>query len=75
MILAYTSDPAAIKRATGWNFVPRAVGEEIHAQLLELLDADRIRPVVGSTVSFAELPEALEALEQRRTMGRTVVEL
>ena len=75
VILAYTSDPVAIKRATGWNFVPRAVGEEIHAQLLELLDADRIRPVVGSTVSFAELPEALEALEQRRTMGRTVVEL
>jgi NADPH2:quinone reductase len=75
VILAYTSSPVAIKRATGWNFVPRAVGEEIHARLVELLDAGRIRPIIGATLPFTELPAALAALEQRNTMGRTVVEL
>jgi NADPH2:quinone reductase len=75
VILAYTSTPLEIKRATGWNFVPRRVGEEIHTRLVALLDSGRIRPVVGATVGFAEVPQALEALEGRRTMGRVVVEL
>lgn len=75
VILAYTSIPLQIKRATGWNFVPRSVGEEIHQKLVALLEEKRIRPVIGRTVRFEELPGALEALEERRTMGRTVVEL
>lgn len=75
VILAYTSIPLEIKRATGWNFVPRSVGEEIHARLVTLLEQKLIHPVIGRTVRFTELPEALDALEQRRTMGRTVVEL
>ncbi|MBW2419049.1 MAG: NADPH:quinone oxidoreductase family protein [Deltaproteobacteria bacterium] len=75
VILAYTSSPVEIKRATGWNFVPRSVGEEIHTRLGDLLREGRIHPVVGKVVPFAELPHALESLEARRTMGRTVVEL
>lgn len=47
----------------------------VHGHLLELLAEGRIRPIVGQTVSFSDLPEALEALEQRKTIGRTVVML
>jgi NADPH2:quinone reductase len=75
VILAYTSHPEAAKRASGFNLVPRSVGEQIHEHLLALLEAKRIRPVIGRVVSFAEIPSALEALEQRRTRGRVVVTL
>ena len=75
VILVYTSAPLDIKRATGWNFFPRSVGDEVHEQPLALLDAGRIRPVIGRVVPFAELPQALEALEARQTTGRCVVEL
>lgn len=75
VILAYTSNPEPIKRATGWNFVPKSRGDEIHEELTRLLHADRIRPVIGKTIPFADVPEALEAFEARKTMGRTVVDL
>ena len=75
IILAYTSAPLQVKRATGFNLVPREVGEATHAHLLALLAAGEIRPVVGRCVAFEEVPEALEALERRETTGRTVVRL
>ena len=73
VLLSYTSHPTAARRATGFNVTPRQVGLEVHDHLLELLDAGRIRPVVGATVPFEELPAALEEMEARRTVGRTVV--
>jgi NADPH2:quinone reductase len=75
VLLAYSHDPAGLKRTTGFNLFPRSVGEEVHARLLELLVAKRIRPIVGSVVSFDALPAGLEAMEARKTIGRTVVEL
>jgi NADPH2:quinone reductase len=50
VILAYVDDPAPLKRATGWNFFPRSTGLRVHAQLVELLAARKIRPVVGRTI-------------------------
>ena len=41
-------------------------------RLAEDAVAGRIRPVVGREVSFAELPAALDEMEQRRTVGRTI---
>jgi NADPH2:quinone reductase len=73
VLLAYVTDPAPIKRATGWNLIPRSVGDEVHRTLVELLEAGRIAPVIGRTVPFAELPAALEAMERRETIGRSVV--
>ena len=57
-----------------FNSPPAAQGEAVQAHLVELLAAGAIRPVVGGTVPFAELPAALEAMEARRTFGRIVVE-
>ncbi|HEX5268403.1 MAG TPA: zinc-binding dehydrogenase, partial [Acidimicrobiales bacterium] len=73
VLLAYTSHPEAARRATGFNITPRATGEEVHARLTGLVAAGRVRPVVGATVGCEDLPAALEAMEERRTIGRTVV--
>jgi len=73
VLLSYTSFPEAARRATGFNITPRSVGDAVHARLLALLDAGAIRPVVGGVVDFTDLPLALDAMEDRRTVGRTVV--
>ncbi|MBM3660300.1 MAG: zinc-binding dehydrogenase [Actinobacteria bacterium] len=73
VMLSYRSDPVLVRRAAGFNITPRSVGEAVHADLLRLLDAGAIRPVVGREVSFADLPAALDAMEARETVGRVVV--
>jgi NADPH2:quinone reductase len=72
-MLAYVADPRPIKQATGFNLFPRETGERVHAHLLELLAQGRIRPVVGRTAPYADLPAELERMEERRTTGRTVL--
>lgn len=73
VLLSYTSDPIAVRRATGFNVMPRAVGDAVHARLCELLNAGAIRPMIGRQVDFSDLPEALDAMEDRATVGRVVV--
>jgi len=75
VVLAYHADPRVLKRATGFNLVPRAVGEAVHADLLAKLASGAIRPVVGAVRPFAELPDALEAMARRETTGRVVLRL
>ena len=62
-----------IKQAMGWNVAPRALGEHITRELIELVRAGSIRPVVGRTVAFEQLPAALEAMANRETTGRTII--
>lgn len=73
VMLAYVEDPAPIKRATGWNLFPRSTGLRVHEQLGRLLAAGRIRPVVGRSAAYAELPAELERMEARATVGRTIL--
>ena len=73
VLLSYRIDPTIAKRAAGFNVVPRSVGDEIQRSLEALLAAGKIRPVIGKTVSFAEVPTALDDMEDRKTVGRTVV--
>jgi NADPH2:quinone reductase len=47
----------------------------VHAALLELVGAGSIRPVVGRRIAMEEVGAALDDHEQRRTSGRTVVEV
>jgi NADPH2:quinone reductase len=74
VMLSYRSDPAAAKRASGFNLFSRADGERVHAHLVELLDTERIRTVVGRTAPWTELPTELERLASRATIGRTVLD-
>jgi NADPH2:quinone reductase len=75
VLLGYSSDPAGVRAASGFNLVPRAVGERIHLALTDLLERGAVRPVIGSRVPFEELPAALDEMDRRATLGRTLVEL
>jgi NADPH2:quinone reductase len=75
VILAYVDDPLAVKRRSGFNLPSRELGESIHASVLELVSSGSVRPVVGRTVAFSDLPDALAAMEARQTVGRVVVHL
>lgn len=73
VMLAYMSAvPSPVRRAglCPWG---RDVADEVHADLLGLLAARRIRPVVGRRVALEEAGRALEDHEARRALGRTVV--
>jgi len=72
---AYVDDPVVFKRMTGFNFPAHRDGERLHAELLSLFAAGKVRAIVGQHVPFLELPSALDAMEQRQTVGRTVVSL
>ena len=74
VMLSYRRDPVAVKRASGYNVFSRADGERVHAELVALLDAGRIRTVVGRTAPWTELPEELTRLADRETVGRTVLD-
>lgn len=74
VLLAYTDETTRplFKKAMGWNFVPNAKGQRITEELVELLRSRRIRPVIGQVVDFEGLPAALEAMRDRKTVGRTI---
>jgi len=74
VILAYMDAPIEFRRF-GVNPFPPAVGREVHAELLELVAAGRVRPVIGRRIAMADVAAALEDHEARRTTGRTVVDL
>lgn len=75
VLLAYTSHPEQTRAATGFNVTPRTIGDDVHRRVVELLDRGAIHPVIGRRVPFEELPNALDAMENRDTVGRVVVEL
>ena len=74
VMVGYTEMPIELRKF-GVNTFPPAVGRDVHGALLELVAAGAIRPVIGRRVSMHEVPEALEDHEQRRTSGRTVVDV
>jgi len=69
---AFVDDPR-ITRSLGMNFMSSADGLRIWTTILQLAKRKEIRPVVGRTIEFGEVPRMLEAMERRETMGRTVV--
>jgi NADPH:quinone reductase len=64
-----------LKTGMGWNFVPAELGERIMREIVDLVLAGTVRPVVGSVVAFDEIPAAIEAMANRETVGRTIVVL
>jgi NADPH2:quinone reductase len=69
---AYVDSPRPA-RPFGMNFLSTAQGIDIWNRILQLTRAGTIRPVIGREIEFADVPAGLEALEDRQTMGRTVV--
>jgi NADPH2:quinone reductase len=74
-LMSWRSRPDPPRRQAGFNAFSREVGQQIHDDLLRLLSEGRIRPIVGKVVPFEQVPTALEDLECRRTIGKTVVQI
>ncbi len=74
VMLGYTEMPIEIRKF-GVNTFPPEVGREVHSALLELVTAGAIRPVIGRRISMQHVAGALDDHEQRRTSGRTVVDV
>jgi len=75
VIMSYSDDPAAVKRAAGWNFLPVTDARAMHERLLGLYESGGIRSVIGGTIEFEDVPAGLEVLERREVLGRMVVRL
>jgi NADPH:quinone reductase len=77
VLLAYQAPEMAemLKTAMGWNFATSEVGAKIMREIVELVVAGTVKPVVGETIGFDDIPVAIEAMESRKTVGRTIVML
>jgi NADPH:quinone reductase-like Zn-dependent oxidoreductase len=56
----------------GWNFASGELGTNIAAEIVDLVLAGAVEPVVGQVVGFDELPGAMEAMANRETYGRVI---
>ena len=74
VILAYADVPIEMRRF-GLNPFPPETGPRVHDRLRSLVTAGKVRPVSGRRISMDEVAGALEDHDQRRTTGRTVVEI
>jgi len=62
-------------RKMGMNPFPPETGREVHSALCELVSRGAIRPAIGRRITMDEVATTLEDHEQRRTAGRTVVDI
>ncbi len=77
VLLAYQQPEMSemLKTAMGWNFASAALGDKIMREIVQLVLDQEIKPVVGRTIDFEDIPAAIEAMADRRTIGRTIVML
>jgi NADPH:quinone reductase len=75
VMLAWVDDVDPGMRRFGFNPFGRDVAEEVHVDLLRLASEGAIRSPIGRRVTMADAGEALDEHEQRRSIGRTVVEV
>ena len=74
VMMAYGPTPIEFRRF-GVNMFPPETGPEVHAALRTLITNGAIRPTIGRRIGMSEVATALEDHEQRRTTGRTVVDM
>lgn len=74
VLLAYLDLPVEF-RQFGLHPFPPEVGRRVHQELLDLVAAGSLRPVVGRTVAMDGVAAALEDHAARRTAGRSVLDL
>ena len=73
-MLSYNDAPLAMRRY-GVHPNPIELGPRVHDALCRLVASGAIRPVIGRRIALAEVAATLEDHEQRRTSGRSVVDL
>jgi len=77
VLLAYAQPDMAhlVKTAMGWNFASDQLGATIMREIVTRVVAGEIRAVVGEVVAFEDLPDAIDAMANRATIGRTIVKV
>jgi NADPH2:quinone reductase len=77
VLLAYapTEVIPLMKKGMGWNFCPNELGVRITSEIVEAVRKGELEPVVGKVVGFEDIPREIQALFDRQTTGRTIVEL
>jgi NADPH2:quinone reductase len=75
VMVAWVDDVDPGMRRFGFNPFGRDVADEVHDELLRLVAEGRIHPPIGRRVSMVDAGAALEDHLQRRSIGRTVVEV
>jgi NADPH2:quinone reductase len=77
VLLSYAPPALAqmMKKAIGWNFASDELGAKITREIVDLVVAKQVKPVIGRVVPFDDLPAAMESMAQRETIGRTIVKL
>ena len=75
VMLAWVDDVDPGMRRFGFNPFGRAMADEVHKGLLDLLSFGAIRPYVGRRVALEDAAAALQDHAARRSVGRTVVVL
>ena len=75
VLLAYQPPDALefLKTGMGWNFASEELGGKIMAEIVALVLAEKIKPVIGQVVGFDDIPLAIDAMAKRKTVGRTIV--
>jgi NADPH2:quinone reductase len=77
VLLAYQTPEMAdmVKTAMGWNFASAELGEKIMREIVSLVVDGKVKPIVGRTIRFEDIPAEIEAMANRETIGRTIVVL
>jgi NADPH2:quinone reductase len=77
VLLAYQTPEMSemVKTAMGWNFATAELGEKIMREIVDLVVSGKVKPIVGRTIDFADIPAEIEAMANRETIGRTIVML
>ena len=74
VLLAYMPSMAPMRKF-GMNPFGPDTGAEVHAALCALVTSGEIRPAIGRHVTMDDVAATLEDHEQRRTSGRSVVDI
>jgi len=77
VLLAYLPDAMGkmLKRGMGWSFASDQLGAQIMREIVALVLAKKVKPVIGRVVEFEDIPAAIEAMANRQTVGRTIAML
>lgn len=77
VLLSYADEAMAsmVKGAMGWNFPRRELGEQIQRSITELYRDGKIKAVIGQHIDFEALPEWIDAMARRKTVGRVIATL
>ena len=74
VMLAYADEAMSdfLKDGMGWNFVPAALGEKINGAIVSLVQNGKIKPAIGRVVDFEDIPQTLQDLADRKTVGKII---